>query len=120
MKPPDPCDTLQKLVSELKEQLDVLGSQGQEDPFFPGPIDIQAQVCGDLFPRSKRTRLTRHGWHRVSSAHPPRPSQLKLWRSHRGVEGRSAPQCIPSKPGWSIQNLQFLAQSGVTILATLP
>lgn len=41
MKPPDPCDTLQKLVSELKEQLDVLGSQGQEDPFFPGPIDIQ-------------------------------------------------------------------------------
>ena len=41
MKPPDPCDALQKLVSKLKEQLDALGSQSQGDPFLQGLIDLQ-------------------------------------------------------------------------------
>ena len=41
MKQADQCDRLEKLVNQLKEQLDVLGSQSQEESFLRGLVDVQ-------------------------------------------------------------------------------
>jgi hypothetical protein len=40
MKPPDPCEPLEKLVDKLNEQLDALCSQSQEHLFLDGLIDL--------------------------------------------------------------------------------
>ena len=42
MRPPDPCDPLEKLVDRLKEQLDALCSQSQEHLFLQNLIDIRS------------------------------------------------------------------------------
>src|SRR5271167_512547 len=44
MKPPDPCEPLERLVDKLNEQLDALGSQSQEAPFLQGLIDLQGLI----------------------------------------------------------------------------
>jgi hypothetical protein len=41
MKPPDPCEPLEKLVDKLTEQLDALCSQSQEHLFLEGLIDLR-------------------------------------------------------------------------------
>ncbi len=41
MKPPDPCEPLEKLVDKLNEQLDALCSQSQEHLFLEGLIDLR-------------------------------------------------------------------------------
>lgn len=41
MKQADQYDRLEKLVNQLKEQLDVLGSQSQEKSFLDGLVDVQ-------------------------------------------------------------------------------
>ena len=41
MKPPDPCEPLEKLVDRLTEQLDVLCSQDQEQGVFQSLIDVR-------------------------------------------------------------------------------
>jgi hypothetical protein len=41
MKPPDPCEPLEKLVDKLNEQLDALCSQSQEHLFLEGLIDVR-------------------------------------------------------------------------------
>jgi hypothetical protein len=41
MKPPDPCEPLEKLVDKLHEQLEALCSQSQEHLFLKGLIDLR-------------------------------------------------------------------------------
>jgi hypothetical protein len=41
MKPPDPCEPLEKLVDKLNEQLDALCSQSQEHLYLEGLIDLR-------------------------------------------------------------------------------
>ncbi len=40
----DPCDPLEKLVNRLNEQLYVLSSQSQGDPFLQGLVDLQGLI----------------------------------------------------------------------------
>jgi hypothetical protein len=69
MKPPDPCDAQQKLVNQLKEQLDALGSQSQEDPFLQGLIDLQGLI-------GTTQSMLKNAERRLASCrqHPPPPN----------------------------------------------
>ena len=42
MKPPDPCEPLEKLIDKLNEQLDCLRSQSPEQLFLEGLVDLPA------------------------------------------------------------------------------
>ncbi len=111
MKPPDPCEPLEKLVYKLNEQLDALCSQSQEHLFLKGLIDLRGLTeATQAMLKDAEGRLANCRRHPVPPSN--RPFLVTFTDSNCSPASAEAHQGSARTPSWQ----RVVAYAGLGVL----